>query len=491
MKITPQQRQAIVKELATRELEKRHKLQQNSLYEFIKYYYTHELKKPFFENWHVKLIAETLERMYAGEIKRLIVNVPPRSGKTDLVTRFFPVWALCRNPRLKFIATGYSTTLTQTFSGQARDYFCAVTTKQIFPRQSALKEDINTKENWATVDGGGYYATGSGGSLTGIGADYLLLDDVLKAEDADSDIVRVGVNNWFEHTMVSRLDNLTDGRIIVISQRLHDDDLPGYLMQKEAEGLGEKWHRIIIPAIAEKDDAYRKEGESFHEERFPIEFLRNLQNRDKVNFSCQYQQTPISKESQEFHEEWFRYYEYIPMGGRIFTACDPAFTKNKTSDYSAIITGKFIEDKMYVIEYTLARLNPAELEDKLIYHIRKWQPEKVGIEAYQAQVTIGYSLKNRLLKEGLSTTIEDIRQSGDKLSKIRRLIPLYRNGQIYHKAGMSELEEQLIKFPRGTHDDLVDSAQMLYDLYTLQPNTRVMYAAPRVEFNEFGRPVII
>jgi len=146
---------------------------------------------------------------------------------------------------------------------------------------------------------------------------------------------------------------------------------------------------------------------------------------------------------------------------------------------------------MYILEITNDKLDPAEMEDRILYHIRKWKPEKVGIESFQAQSMIAFSLKNRLRNEGLWTSVEEITQKGDKETKIRRLVPLYRNGQIYHKAGVcDELEKQLIKFPRGSHDDMVDSTQMLYNMYELQPNIKRPNKI-RIEHDRFGRPKII
>ena len=147
---------------------------------------------------------------------------------------------------------------------------------------------------------------------------------------------------------------------------------------------------------------------------------------------------------------------------------------------------------MYILEISHGKWDPAELEDKIVYHVQKWEPEKVGVEAVGAQRMIGFSLRNRLRKANLLTTVEDITQRGEKETKIRRLIPLYRNGQIFHRKDMCEtLEQQCIKFPRGTHDDVIDATQMLYDLYSLQPAIRNKYGKFRVMHDEYGRPVAI
>jgi predicted phage terminase large subunit-like protein len=281
----------------------------------------------------------------------------------------------------------------------------------------------------------------------------------LKPDEAESYVKRIGINNWYDNTVLSRLNDQNRDAIVIIMQRTHENDLCGYLIEKMNNGLGDKYEVLSFPAICEKDNEYQKEGESIHEERLPISFLNTFQKSNPVVFSCQYQQNPIAKESQEFFNEWFKYYDNIPVNGRVFTVVDPAFSKKTTADYTAIITGKFVGDLLYILEVTHGKFNPAELEDNILYHIKKWQPEKVGVEAFQAQQMIGFSLRNRLRKDALYVDVVDITQRNDKNTKIRRLVPLYRNGQIYHNKNgdCGIIEQQLLKFPRGTHDDSIDS----------------------------------
>ena len=159
------------------------------------------------------------------------------------------------------------------------------------------------------------------------------------------------------------------------------------------------------------------------------------------------------------------------------------------NDNSCIMTGKFVGEKMYILEYSVGKFTADVLHDKIIYHIRKRSPEKVGIEAYQAQSMILTFLKQELQRLGIHANIEEIKQTGDKLSKIRKLIPLYRDGLIYHKRDMDELEAELKRFPRGKHDDIIDAEQMLYDLYTLQPNS-VQQQVINLQHDERGQPFI-
>jgi predicted phage terminase large subunit-like protein len=128
--------------------------------------------------------------------------------------------------------------------------------------------------------------------------------------------------------------------------------------------------------------------------------------------------------------------------------------------------------ELYILEYSVGRYNPAELQDKIIYHHRKRRPEKIGIEAFQAQTIIGFNLKAEMQRQGMYANIEEIRQNGDKESKLRKLIPLYRNGHIWHRNNMEELEHELLRFPRGRHDDVIDALQMAYSMYEISPNTK-------------------
>ena len=161
-------------------------------------------------------------------------------------------------------------------------------------------------------------------------------------------------------------------------------------MEREKEGYGDEREKLIIPAIGTTDTKHYKSGQSFFETRFPIDMLQVMKKESPVVFSTQYQQDPVSKETQEFHEEWFRYYtqKTLPKNCRVFTTCDPAFSKSKSADNTAIITAAFDGMDMYVLEVTAGKYNPAELIDKLIYHYAKRKPEKIGIEAFQAQQII-------------------------------------------------------------------------------------------------------
>lgn len=486
-------KQALI-EKVYRELEKRYKPQRESVVEYIKLHHEQEYNKPFDDNWHYYEIEKQLLDIMAWNGKILIINVPPGSGKTMLITKFFPVWYMWNQEDVEVIATGYSWDLTQQYWSEAKDIYKSKTFKRCFPRRPWIRPDFDSKSLWKTEKWWTYRATGTWGIITGTRCRLFLIDDPIKPDEADnSDVKRQWVNNWFDNTVISRLYNPKKDSIVIIMQRTHENDLCWHILDKKKRWLMRNTEVVHLnfPAIAETGDDFRGIWEALQVNRYPIDTLQLIkESMSPVSWSCQYQQNPIAKESQEFHEEWFKYYDEFPKTWRIFTTVDPAFSKRDSADCSAIVTWRFIGDELYILEYTNARLNPGELNDKIIYHIRKRQPEKVGIEAFQAQTVITHSLKNELQKIWLSVWLEEIKQHQDKETKIRKLIPLYRNGLIYHRRGMEELEDQLVKFPRAIHDDLIDALQMLYDMYTLQPNTNVSNPIPKVEYYDDWTPRI-
>lgn len=391
----------------------------------------------------------------------------------------------------------YSATLAQDNSWDCRAIYQSDTFKAIFPRIPSLKDDQNTKQHRENKEWWQYYASGSTGTITGKWCDIMVIDDPLKPDEATSDVVRTGVNNNYHNTLYSRLNNKVEWAIVIIMQRLHDDDLCWHLIEQEKHW--EKREKIIIKAIAEDDDEYRKAGDSFFEKRFPKEILQEIKRKSQdidwwIVFSSQYQQEPTNKDTQEFHQERFKYHgtdsQPTPHWIRIFTAVDPAFKQKQENDQTSIITWWFIENRLYILEITAGRYSADVMQDKILYHIKKRNPEKVGIEAYQAQSLISTFLKQELLRQWLYTTVEEISQSWDKLAKIRKLPSLYRQWLIYHKHWMDDLELQLIRFPRGKHDDIIDSLQMLYNMYELQPNTWISYSNFRVYHDQYWVPYI-
>lgn len=486
--------EAARRELNIRELERRHEKERSGASELMRHLIENEKRRPFDDNWHYKVISDALNKVLAGEITRLMINVPPGSGKTEEITKVFPVFAMGKKPGFKVISTAYSSNLAQKYGSEARDYYVSPAYRMAFPRAAKIRDDSNTKELWETEEGAMYLSAGTGGSITGHRCNAFIIDDPLKPNEASSDVMRSGVNNWYDNTVLSRLFDPMKDAVIIIMQRTHENDLCGYLQEREKAGTGEEWHKIVLPAIAEVDELpYRKAGEALQKNRYPLESLAKLKlSLGRENFSTQYQQDPVSRESREFHPEWFRDFEAVPAGARVFTAVDPAFSKRASADESAIASVAFNGDDMYVLEVTHGHFDPAELENEIVRHAKVWRPEKIGIEAVQAQSVIGFSLRPRIEREAPWCLVDDIRSTTEKEMRIRRLIPMYARGKVYHRKGAiwrEKLEEQLMKFPRGRHDDLPDALQYVMELYTLQPNAATKYSLSSVGYDSYGRPI--
>ena len=222
----------------------------------------HELNPTtaFLSNWHIEKIAAELEACRRGETKRLIINVPPRSLKSHCTSIAFPAWVLGHDPSAQIIAASYAQELANKLSGDCRALFYSSFYQDLFstrlsPQRQAVEEFVTTRQGFRL-------STSTGGVLTGRGANFIIIDDPLKPDDAFSDTQRKAVNDWFDQTVYSRLNNKKDGCIILIMQRLHEDDLVGHVLGMEP------WKVIRFPAIAEEDEVSVVQSRLFGPRRF-------------------------------------------------------------------------------------------------------------------------------------------------------------------------------------------------------------------------------
>jgi len=296
----------------------------------------------FLSNWHVEKIAQELEECRLGRTKRLIINVPPRSLKSHCASVAFPAWLLGHNPSLQIISVCYGQDLANTLASQCRTLMASAWYRNLFPtRLATKKQSIN---DFYTMQNGVRMATSVGGVLTGRGADFLIIDDPLKPEEAVSESQRRAVNDWYDHTLITRLHNKRDGCIIIIMQRLHEDDLVGHVRE-----IGD-WKVLRFPAIAEEDETHviralgkartitRKAGEALHPDREPIEVLNALRElQGEYNFAGQYQQAPAPLGGGMVKREWLRTYTPATLPDKfelVFQSWDSANKSTELSDYS-------------------------------------------------------------------------------------------------------------------------------------------------------------
>lgn len=423
-------------------------------------------------NWHHEVIAEKLMAVERGEIKRLMIFMPPRHGKSRLASIDFPAWYLGRHPDGQIITSSYSSDLAKDFGENTRDLVSSFEYGQIFP-DTLLKQDSKSKDKWKVEERAekgkkarqGYYiSVGVGGPITGRGAKIALIDDPFKnREEAESQTIRDKVHNWYTSTMYTRLEK--GGAIILIMTRWHNDDLAGRLIE-EMENGGEQWEIVEFPAVAEKNEEYRKEGEALWPDKYPLEDLQRIKGAVGVrDWASLYQQKPIITENQEFKEETFRYFEESDIVEKNFSytiAVDPAISKADTADRTGItVVGKEVgKPEWYVLEAMGHRLDPLELIDtvfSLYNEYRKRGPVKVGIETVAYQKSLIYYMKEEMKQREDYIHIQELKNSNKKEERIRGLIPLFNTGVIFLRRNYALLHEELLTFPSGRHDDVLDS----------------------------------
>ena len=414
---------------------------------------------------------------------------------SELATIKFPGWCLGKYPDLPVIVSSYSADLANDFGLKTRDLMNEPNYQAVF--DTRLRADVKAKSKWLTQKGGGYTATGVGGAITGRGFKIGIIDDPLKnREEANSEVYREKIWNWYLSTFYTRQDGV--GAIIVIMTRWHLNDLVGRLreQQKEAEKKGlknyDKWEAIRFPAIAEKDGHYRKAGEALWPDRFSIDALDGIRNTLGVfEFSALYQQQPISSENQEFKKKYFTYYEegdIIKKTLKLTTTIDPAISEKKEGHNSVITTvGKEVDKpEWYVREESAGRMNPRQLVDAVFYHYKKYRSE-IWLETIAYQKSLKYWIEEEMKRRGEYFTINELKtnRTTNKETRIRGLLPMYEMGLIKHKHSMVELENEELQFPKGRLDDRVDNLASQLEAVKGTIDTKKYKQPDRPTFSEY------
>lgn len=383
--------------------------------------------------------------------------MPPRHGKSQLSSIYFPAWYLGRNPDKEIITTSYSGELAKKFGGDTRDIVSDRQYQTIF--QLKLKEDSQAKNLWMTEEGGSYTSVGRGGTITGRGADILLIDDpVANREEAESKTLRDGIWDWYTSTAYTRLEK--GAAIIVVMTRWHTDDLVGRILAKSHE-TKEEWTVISFPAIAEEDEEFRQKGEVLWEEKKSKEELMIIKQNNLYDWHALYQQNPVAAETQDFQQSWFKYVSEEELQQKdlyYYTMVDLA---SEGADNTAIITIGKDKNKpeIYVVDVHAGHLDPGETVEYLFFlkNLYGHRFMRVGIEDVAYQRTLQYWIREEQKKREVYFDVVGLKAKGNKELRIRGLIPMYRAGILYHKQGQMELEEELLMFPKAKHDDRSDA----------------------------------
>ncbi len=417
---------------------------------------------------HLDVICETMQEIATGPGgKRVIIQVPPRYGKSQVCSKRFPAWYLGNWPDREVMLTSYSADLSLDFSEKSRTALRRH--QKIFGVN--LSREVAAKNHWM-VDGyeGGLVAAGVGGPITGRGANVLIIDDPFKNfAEAMSKTYRETVWNWYLSTARTRL--APGGSIVLIMTRWHHDDLAGRL-EKGMEGI--PWQIIRFPALAEENDPLgRKPGCALWPERFPLEELEKLRLANELIFAAMYQQRPSLIEGNLFKRHHFRYYErtgnnlklFKPDGDSlvdlnqcaIIQTCDPAGSTATSADYFVLSTWAITPFRdLILLEVVRVKLEGPDQPGLLRSAFEKWRPVIQGIETKNMGLTLFQDLK----RQGLP--VKELKPDTDKYTRAIPMAARYEAGTVYHPRNQSpwlyDFEEELLAFPMGEHDDQVDTA---------------------------------
>jgi hypothetical protein len=410
-------------------------------------------------SWLHREIARQLERVEKGEVKRLMLFVPPRHGKSELGSINFPAWYLGKHPEKEVITSSYSADLAQDFGYKTRNLVDTEEYKELF--KTKLREDSKSKAKWMTQEGGSYTAVGVGGAITGRGADILIIDDPIKnREEAESKVVRDKVWSWYTSTAYTRLEK--GGAVILIVTRWHKDDLAGRLLEAQKEG-GDQWEVVKFPAIAIEDEPMRKQGEALWQDKYDVEALEQIKRTVGIyDWQALYQQEPVSSETQEFKQEYWHYRtmdEVLALETRRSLAIDTAISQKASADNTGFCLNFTDKENKWNIKAWKKKISPLELIDDLFSLQDTFRLDVIGIEKTIYLQVIKPFLDNEMrLRNKFLNIVELQHNQVNKETRIRALLPRYESHSIYHITGQcGDLEEEQINFPKGTHDDVLDA----------------------------------
>ena len=409
-------------------------------------------------NWHISAIAHALDKVRRGESKRLIIAMPPRYLKSLCVSIAFPAFLLGQDPTLRIIAASYADSLAVAHSNDFRRLVQSKEYKRLFPK-TCIDPAKNTESEVRTTKRGFRLATSVAGALTGRGGQLIIVDDPIKPDDAASDLARRRVIDWYEKTLTSRLDNKSEGAIILVMQRLHVDDLAGHLL--EAGG----WDYLGLPAIAEIEEEIplprgrvhvRRPGELLFPARESQAVLDQLKREMGTQaFSAQYQQQPVPLGGGMIQWCWFKFYTgKLPEPEETVISWDTASKKTELSDYSVgTVWGRFA-DQYVLLDLVRGKYAYPELKRVVMQTSGKYPNAKVLIE----DAGSGTSLIQDLHADGVR--VQAIRPLGDKIVRMSAQTARIEEGRVHLPESASWLEEfrsEVMAFPNGRHDDQVDS----------------------------------
>jgi len=417
---------------------------------------------------HHRAIAKTLEQITKGKIRRLIITLPPRHGKSEMVSRRFIPWLLGKDPYKSIIFATYNEDFAQDFGADCRSIMSTPQFKQVFPKFQFRKGGAS-KSRIQTENGGMGVFVGRGGSITGRGGDVLIVDDPIKdSVEAMSPTLRETLWNWFTQVFMTRL--MTEkSKVVIVTTRWHEDDLVGRLTDPSnphyTQDECSKWKIINLPAFArENDPLKRKENEVLWPERFNKDFLEAQRNLDPRGFSALYQQQPSPEDGDLFQRENLQYYEKkdLPKNLKIYAASDHAvgIDKSRHDLTCLLVVGVDEEDDIYLLDCWWARQPTDMVVKAMLGFMTKHKPLIWWAEKGHITKSIAPFLRKRMFETSTHCRIEEVSPVANKVQRSQSMIGRMAMKKVYFPKVSSwggKAVDELLKFPNSRHDDFVDT----------------------------------
>ena len=452
----PEDQQAVFLKMAADYMESlgREKAQDNFM-DFV-----HSMWPGFINGAHHKVMAKKFQEIAEGKCKRLIINMPPRHTKSEFASYMLPAWFLGKFPDKKIIQCSNTAELAVGFGRKVRNLVGSDAYHKVFP-EVGLKADSKAAGRWDTNKGGTYFAIGVGGTVTGKGADLLIIDDPHSEQEAaiasSNPEVYDKVYEWYSSGPRQRLQ--PGGAIVVVMTRWSLKDLTGRILKSSIERDGDEWEVINFPAILPSEKPL---WPAF----WPLNELLALKEELPVGkWNAQYQQSPTSEEGALVKRDWWQKWEgnQAPPCEFIIQSWDTAFTKNERSDYSACTTwGVFYKDEdhkdphIILLDAYKERLEFPELKEVAYRMYKEWEPDAFVVEAKAA----GSPLIFELRRMGIPVSEFTPTRGNDKIARLNSVTDLFASGKVWAPGTRwaDEVIEQMASFPNSDHDDLVDSS---------------------------------
>ena len=411
----------------------------------------------FKRNWHLQAVAAKLSQVASGDIRRLIITIPPRNLKSLYASVCLPAWFLGHHPNERVIVASYSDALSRHHANDFRQLVRHPIYQATFPAMRLKRE---TDREITTTEQGKRITTSIDGTLTGLGGNLIIIDDPLKPGDAMSEPVRSRVIEWYRSTVLSRGDDKNKTRIVVVMQRVHQQDLVGYLLEQGG------FEHLNLPAIAQRTEIFdlgagrsytRQKGELLHPEHESVEVLRELKrNMGSIAFSAQYQQSPIPPGGTIIKRKWLRTYDEVHYqpGDRIIMSWDIALSEAETGDYSACVVLLARAEVFFILEVVRGRF-PFEQLKRKVMEVKEHYGSAATLLIEDSPISRGLiqSLRER------SINVTTYKPDTDKESRAIGQTDLFEGGSVRLPERADWLEDftaELLAFP-GRHDDQVDA----------------------------------